>query len=88
MVRNTGSRFAALRVKVLYADANGKVARKTAGNVWAGSAWGPSGKLAIALGLTGAMQAGRAYVQIWFVPVGYGGNFQVDDLLVDPWCRR
>ena len=87
MVRNTGSRFAALRVDVLYDGGNGEVARKTAGYVWAGSAWRPSWKLAIALGRTVAMQAGQSNVRIQFVPVGSGGNFQVDDLLVDPWCR-
>ena len=87
MVRNTGSRFAALRVDVLYTESHGRVVRNTAGYVWAGSAWEPSRKLAIDLGVTGAMHAGQANVQVRFVPVGYGGNFQVDDLLVDPWCR-
>ncbi len=88
MVRNTGSRFAALRVDVLFQDSRGGMVRSTAGYVWAGSAWEPSRKLAIMLGVTGATTAGQANVQIRFVPVGYGGNFQVDDLLVDPWCRR
>jgi len=87
MVRNTGNKLAALRVDVSYADSNGRVERVTAGYVWAGSAWMPSRKLAVALGVTGAMQAGSANVQVRFVPVGWGGNFQVDDLLVDPWCR-
>ena len=87
MVRNTGNKLAALRVDVRYTDSNANVERKTVGYVWAGSAWEPSRKLAIALGVTGAMQAGHANVQVRFVPVGWGGNFQVDDLLVDPWCR-
>jgi hypothetical protein len=64
------------------------VERKTAGYVSAGSAWEPSPKLAIALGVTGSMTVGQANVRVQFVPVGWGGNFQVDDLLVDPWCRR
>jgi hypothetical protein len=88
MVRNSGNRLAALRVDVLYADSNAKMERKTVGYVWAGSDWRPSRKLAIALGVTSATQAGHANVQVQFVPVGWGGNFQVDDLLVDPWCRR
>ncbi len=49
--------------------------------------WKPSRKLSIALGATGAMQSGSADVQIQFVPVGHGGTFQIDDLLVDPWRR-
>ena len=88
MVRNTGSSLAKLRVDVVYDDAWAHVERKTAGYVSAGSAWEPSSKLAIALGLTSAMTAGQANVRVQFVPVGFGGKFQVDDLLVDPWCRR
>jgi hypothetical protein len=87
MVRNTGNKLAALRVDALYVDSNAGVERKTVGYVWAGSAWRPSWKLAIALGVTGATQAGSGNVRIQFVPVGEGGKFQVDDLLVDPWCR-
>jgi hypothetical protein len=87
MVRNTGNKLAGLRVDVLYDDSNGNVERTTVGYVWAGSSWEPSRKLAIALGVSGATQADQAYVRIQFVPVGWGGNFQVDDLLVDPWCR-
>jgi hypothetical protein len=87
MVRNNGSRLARLRVDVLYDDAFGNVVRKTAGYVSAGSAWQPTTKMAIALGVTGAMTTGQANVRIQFVPTGPGAHFQVDDLLVDPWCR-
>jgi hypothetical protein len=87
MVRNTGSSLARLRVDVLYDDAWGNVVRKTAGYVSAGSAWQPTTKMAVALGVTGAMTSGQANVRIQFVPTGWGARFQVDDLLVDPWCR-
>jgi hypothetical protein len=87
MVRNTGSSLARLRVDVLYDDAWGNVERKTAGYVSAGSAWRPSTKLAVALGVTGATYTGQSNVRIQFMPTGFGGKFQVDDLLVDPWCR-
>ena len=87
MVRNSGNPFAALRVDVLYVDSNKNVERKRAGYVWAGSGWMPSRKLAIALGVTGAMQAGQGDVRVQLVPTGWGGRFQVDDVLVDPWRR-
>jgi hypothetical protein len=87
MVRNTGSRYAKLRVDLLYVGPYAKVERKTAGYISAGSAWQPSSKLSIALGVTGATQYGDADVRVQFVSTD-GGNFQVDDLLVDPWCRR
>lgn len=86
MVRNTGNASATLRVDVLYLDSNRQLARKTAGYLTAGSTWAPSRKLAIALGLTGVSSTGSASLRIQFVPTG-GGSFQVDDLLVDPWCR-
>jgi hypothetical protein len=87
MVRSTGSFMATLRVDVLYTDSQAKRVRKTAGYVLAGRRWEPSRKLSLALGSSGAMQAGSANVQIQFVPVGAGGAYQIDDLLVDPWCR-
>jgi hypothetical protein len=87
MVRNTGNTLAALRVDVLYADPQGTRVRMTAGYVTARSNWDTPRKMSLALGSTGAMTAGSANVQIQFVPVGSGGAFQIDDLLVDPWCR-
>ena len=87
MVRNTGSALAPLRVDVLYTDSQGKRVRMTAGYVWAGSHWDSPRKLSVALGSTGAMTAGSANIRIQFVPVGSGGSFQIDDLLVDPWRR-
>jgi len=87
MVRNTGSWHAALRVDVVYADSQGRRVQTTVGYMTAGRRWEPSRKLSIALGATGAMQSGSADVRIQFVPVGSGGAFQIDDLLVDPWCR-
>ena len=87
MVRNTGSSQASLRVDVLYTDSLGRRVRMTAGYVMAGSAWDTPRKMSLALGSTGAVEADSADVRIQFVPVGTGGAFQIDDLLVDPWCR-
>jgi hypothetical protein len=87
MVRNAGDSRATLRVDVLYTDSQGKRERMWAGYLSAGQAWEPSRKLSLALGSSGAEQEPDANVQIQFVASGPGGEFQIDDLLVDPWCR-
>ncbi|HEX4760021.1 MAG TPA: hypothetical protein VH256_04435 [Thermoleophilaceae bacterium] len=87
MLRNTGSSQAKVRVDVVYGGSQANRVVKTAGYLTAGQSWSPSQKLSLALGSTGAMQYSSADVQIRFVPVGSGGSFQIDDLLVDPWCR-
>lgn len=88
MVRNGGNQWAALRVDVLFVDSDGAVARKTAGYVLAGRAWQPSWKLAIGAGLADVGRDGTTSAQLQFTPVGRGGDFQVDDLFIDPLCRR
>jgi hypothetical protein len=87
LLRNTGSSQAKVRVDVVYGNSQSNREVKTAGYLTAGQSWSPSRKLSLALGSTGAMRYGSADVQIRFVAVGSGGSFQIDDLLVDPWCR-
>jgi hypothetical protein len=87
--RNTGSAKSTLKVEVLYMDGKGKIVGSGSGTI-AGTAatWQLSNVLNIGVTFNTAVAAGAAPVAFRFTPSGGGGNWQIDDVYVDPYARH
>jgi hypothetical protein len=86
--RTSGDHHARLRVEVLYTNQNGRKASQTVGNVRGGDQWQPSKRLSLVIGRAkgrGRLLSGT--VAFRFTPVG-AGDWQVDDLFLDPRARH
>jgi hypothetical protein len=87
-VRNTGSSASRLKVEVLYKTSTGVVKALTAGNLsTANTSWQLSAKLGIASGQVQLAADGTGRVAFRLTPADSVGNWQVDDLYVDPHRR-
>jgi hypothetical protein len=87
MARNTGSRWAVLRVDVIYLDGAGGAKTMTAGFATAGPNWTPSPIQVMVLGQL-IKTDGDQSVRFRFTPVGDDDSaFQIDDIYIDPWAR-
>jgi hypothetical protein len=85
-VRNTGSAFSALKVKVHFVDAIGNARSLPIGFVAGDSDWEPTKPIAIRV--NNLVEPGEyTPVAFEFTPVGNGGNWRIDDLYVDPYRR-
>jgi hypothetical protein len=87
--RNTGSVKSTLKVEVLYMDRKGKIVGSGSGTI-AGvtTAWQLSTVLNIGVTFNTAVAAGAAPVAFRFTPSGGGGNWQIDDVYIDPYARH
>jgi hypothetical protein len=88
LARNTGSTSSGLRVEAIY-PLLGLIRTKTISTVYAGPNWAPSQQMSTVLTLSTIVGTLiPSAVQIRIAPVGSGGNWQVDDLYVDPFARH
>jgi hypothetical protein len=88
VARNTGDPSAGLRVEATY-KLLGLVRTKTVSTVAAGAGWAPSQQMSTVLTLSTIVGTLiPSAIQIRITPVGSGGDWQVDDLYVDPFARR
>jgi len=88
LARNTGNPSAGLRVEATY-KLLGLVRTKTVSTVTAGPSWAPSQQMSTVLTLSTVVGTLiPSAIQIRITPVGSGGNWQVDDLYIDPFARR
>ncbi|MDQ2631217.1 MAG: hypothetical protein M3Y75_09665 [Actinomycetota bacterium] len=88
LARNTGDPSAGLRVEATY-KLLGLVRTKTVSTVKAGPAWAPSQQMSTVLTLSTIVGTLiPSSIQIKITPVGSGGQWQVDDLYIDPFSRR
>lgn len=88
LVRNSGDPSAGLRVEATY-QLLGLVRTKAVSTVYAGATWAPSQQLSTVLSLSTIVGTLiPSAVQIRITPVGSGGNWQVDDLYIDPFARH
>jgi hypothetical protein len=88
LARNTGNPSAGLRVEATY-KLLGLVRTKTVSTVAAGTSWAPSQQMSTVLTLSTVVGTLiPSAIQIRITPVGSGGNWQVDDLYIDPFARR
>lgn len=86
LARNTGDPSAGLRVEATY-KLLGLVRTKTVSTVKAGASWAPSQQMSTVLTLSTIVGTLiPSAIQIRITPVG--GNWQVDDLYIDPFARR
>jgi hypothetical protein len=83
MRKTAGGPTASLRVDVLWEDANGNDAWLPMATLGACSAWVPTSQLVIPASLLPLLPGQMTPVQLRFVP--QGGDFQVDDVYVDPY---
>jgi hypothetical protein len=86
--RNTGDPSSRLRVEAVY-KLLGLVQTKVVSNVSAGPTWAPSQSVSTVLGLSTIVGTLiPSSIQIRLTPADSKGNWQVDDLYVDPFARH
>lgn len=83
--RNSGSPSSALKVEVIYTSRDGSQRTATAGYVTGSGSWMPSPALFFLRYTAPAINGnGQTWASFRFRPIGWGGNWQIDDLYVDP----
>ncbi len=84
--RNAGSPDSTLRVDVVYRDALGLRWTATLAHLAAGGDWAPTAPVPVLANLTALplLTGGAAQVSFRFTPEG-AGDWQIDDLYVDPY---
>ncbi|HET9677952.1 MAG TPA: hypothetical protein VFP21_10665 [Solirubrobacterales bacterium] len=88
LTRNTGNPSAGLRVEAIY-PLLGLLRTKTVSTVYGNSTWAPSQQMSTVLTLSTLVGTLiPSAIQIRITPVGSDGNWQVDDLYIDPFARR
>lgn len=88
LARNTGSASSGLRVEAIF-PLLGLIHTKTISTVYAGPSWAPSQQMSTVLTLSTIIGTLiPSSVQIRITPVGSGGQWQVDDLYIDPFARH
>lgn len=85
--RNQGSALSTLRVDVHFEDAAGEVRSAPIGVLTAGSSWRPSVVMPLAVNLLPLLPGERTPVAFEFTPQGSRGDWQIDDVYVDPYRR-
>ena len=85
--RNTGSALSLLKVEVHFEDAAGRVQSLPIGVVAAGRSWQPTQPMVIGANLLPLLPGEQTPVAFEFTPLGAGGNWQIDDVYVDPYRR-
>jgi hypothetical protein len=88
VARNSGNPSSGLKVEATYALL-GLVRTKTVSTVYGSSNWAPSQQMSTVLSLSTIVGTLiPSAIQIRITPVGSGGNWQVDDLYIDPFARH
>ncbi len=85
--RNTGSPLSSLKVKVHYVDGFGETQSAPIGVVGANGQWQPTQQMVIGVNLLPLLPGERTPVAFEFTPMGSGGEWQIDDVYVDPYRR-
>jgi hypothetical protein len=88
VARNSGDPSARLRVEAIY-PLLGLLRTKAISTVTSGSSWAPTQQLSTVLSLSTIIGTLiPSSVQIRIVPLDSGGQWQVDDLYIDPFARH
>jgi len=87
VARNSGDPSAQLRVEAVY-KLLGLVRTKTAATLRAGSTWAPTQSISTLLTLSTILGTLiPSAIEIRFTPLGSSGQWQVDDVYIDPFRR-
>jgi hypothetical protein len=88
MDRNTGEPSSRLRVEAVF-SLLGLIHTDVVETLSGGSAWAPSQPISTVLGLSTIVGTLiPSSIEIRFRPLDAKGNWQIDDLYVDPFCRH
>lgn len=88
VARNSGDTSSGLRVEATYVLL-GLVRTKTISTVYGNASWAPSQQMSTVLSLSTIVGTViPSSIQIRITPVGSGGNWQVDDVYIDPFARH
>jgi hypothetical protein len=88
MARNTGDPSSRLRIEALY-NLLGLVRTKVVNNLTVGPNWAPGQPVSTVLGLSTIVGTLiPSAIQIRITPLDATGNWQVDDLFIDPFSRH
>jgi hypothetical protein len=85
--RTSGWLLDSLKVEVLFEGAGGQVNSLPIGLVPAGGSWQPTLPLPVLANLLPLLPGALTPVAFRFTPVG-GGDWEIDDVYVDPWRSR
>jgi hypothetical protein len=87
VTRNTGSLSSTLAVDVVYRSVSGHMRSRRIGELVAGSGWAPSVSVALGVNRLAALPpyGYELTAAFRFTPQGEGGDWQLDDVYVDPW---
>jgi hypothetical protein len=88
LARNAGDATGALAVEVLFEDLAGRTQSLPIGVVAGGSGWSPTVPMPILANLLALLPGGRTPVAFRFTPVGERSAWVIDDVYVDPYCKR
>jgi hypothetical protein len=88
--RNDGSLLAPLEVEVLFRDVTGGVRALPVSLVVAGKRWQPTLPILLLANVPDSLASldGYTSVAFRFTPLGRGGDWQIDDVYVDPFRGR
>jgi hypothetical protein len=89
-VRNTGSPSSRLNVYATYRILLGLPIRISLGQLSGSSTWEPSSPLQMGLlsNLAGELTVSESTISFTFVPADRSGDWQIDDMYLDPWCHK
>jgi len=85
--RNAGT--GSLKVDMTVLDGPRFAGERQLGTVTAGAGWAPTPRISVSQGILGVNgnSDSQATIAFRFTPVGTGGNWQIDDVYVDPYRR-
>ena len=75
-----------LAVEVIFEDLSGQVRSLQIGAVLAGGGWSPTVPMPIVANLLALLPDGQTPVAFRFT--AQGGDWRIDDVYVDPYCKR
>jgi len=86
--RNAGNTSSGLRVEAIY-NVLGLLRTNVVSTAYAGAGWAPTKPMSTVLGLSTVLGTViPSAIQLRITPVGSGGQWQIDDLYIDPFARR
>jgi hypothetical protein len=87
VARRTSGTWAQMNVNLLWTDAAGTTHTTTAGSLGGGTGWALSPVMNLGSTLPLWQPGATLTVRLQFLPAQYGGNWNIDDVYIDPYSR-